>query len=318
MSWPILPLLPLLPLLALALDMVFKDPPGWPHPVRLLGLMADRLEGMARWMGSPLRLLGAVCVILTALAAWAVVMALISLPLIGWAMALYFSYAGLALGSLLQEGGRVAGLLRCGQVEHARSVLAGLVSRDVANLDEDALRRTLAETVSENLNDAFIAPFCFLLFFGPAGLWVYKAVSTMDSMWGYVDERWRELGWAAAKSDDLLAFIPARITAAAMLLCARIMGLATVPSWKRLAGHAARTESPNAGWPMAAAALSLNAGVGGPASYCGRIKEKPWLGPQSVRWDDEKIVQLLTLVRNAGLGFAFAGSMIFFALAVRG
>lgn len=306
---------PLLPLLALALDLAFKDPPGWPHPVRLLGFIADRLEIMARSLQAPSRLLGAVCVTLTAFTSWAVVLSLISLPVIGWAAALYFSYAGLALGGLLQEGSRAAEFLRLGNTEHARSVLAGLVSRDVAALDEEALRRTLAETLSENINDAFIAPFLYLLIFGPAGLWLYKAVSTMDSMWGYADERWRELGWAAAKTDDLLAFIPARITAITMILCARTMRLPSVPSWNRLARHAARTESPNAGWPMAAAALCLNAGMGGPATYFGRIKEKPWLGPQAVPWDDEKISRLLQLLRNSGLGFALIGSTAYFMLA---
>lgn len=308
MAWPFVPLI------ALALDLLLKDPPGWPHPVRLAGYALQRLESLARRQPFPLRLAGCACVTLMAVCAWLCVTALISLPWAGWILAVYFGYAGLALGGLLQEGHRVATLLLLGRIEQARAALAGLVSRDVAHMDEEALRRSLAETVSENFNDAFIAPFFYLLLFGPPGLWVYKTISTMDSMWGYRAEQWKELGWAAARSDDLLAFIPARLSAVALLCCAWPMRFSRLPSWREVKHYAAKTESPNAGWPMATAALLMNAGMGGPTPYFGRVKDKPWIGPQSNSWDNQALARLLRLVRIAGLTFALTGSFIYFAL----
>jgi len=301
MFWPILPLI------ALALDFILKDPPGWPHPVRLLGCVLQRLEPRVRFLPMPQQIVGGMCVVLMAGCTWIMVTALISLPAVGWFLSLYFSYAGLALGGLLQEGGRVAALLRSGEIEQARNALAGLVSRDVTNSGENDLRRSLAETVSENLNDAFVAPFFYLLLLGPAALWVYKAVSTMDSMWGYSTKQWKNLGWAAAKTDDLLAFVPARLSALFLLLCAKGMRFSHMPTWKEIMRHAAKSESPNAGWPMAAAALLLHGGMGGPATYFGCLKLKPRIGPHDTFWDDDKIVRLLRLTRNTGICFALAG-----------
>lgn len=305
---------PLLSLLAVFLDVVFKDPPHWPHPVRLVGRAVNRLESVARSLPLPLRLSGALSVLFLAALTWFIVALLSSLPLFGLLAAMYFSYAGLALGSLLAEGRHVAELLGRGRIEEARAALSGLVSRDVSRMDEDSLRRSLAETVSENFNDAFVAPVSYLVLFAPPGLWAYKTVSTMDSMWGYTTDQWKDLGWAAARVDDLLAFIPARLSALVMLLCARTQGIAPLPTFQKLARHASRTASPNAGWPMAAAALLFQAGMGGPTPYFGRVTDKPWLGPPEKNWDSHKLDSLLRLIRTAGICFALAASGICFAL----
>jgi len=179
-----------------------------------------------------------------------------SLPLLGWLFWLYFAYAGLALGGLLHAGRGVAALLRAQDITAARAALAGLVSRDVRTMDEQGLRRTLAETISENLNDAFVAPFLYLVCLGPAGLWAYKTVSTMDSMWGYTTvqwrelgwaaaRQWRELGWAAARADDLLAFVPARLSALSLMAAHWLSGHGHRISWSELRRTAAKTDSPN-------------------------------------------------------------------------
>ena len=294
-----------LPLLAAALDLWLKDPPNWPHPVRLIGWMLDRLEHLARSSLLPPRLAGLLCVLSLALGVGLAIKLIVSLPIIGWFLALYFSFAGLALGGLLQEGRRVARLIREQDIEAARTALSGLVSRDVEQLDENGIRRALAETISENLNDAFVAPFFYLVCFGPAGLWTYKTVSTMDSMWGYKTPRWRELGWAAARADDLLAFLPARLTALTLVAAARLQGRPAI-RWSALRRAAASTESPNAGWPMAAAALALRAGMGGPTRYFGQTKPKPWLGPADEPWTNQKLNDLLRLALLAGLGVCAA------------
>ncbi|TVQ99987.1 MAG: cobalamin biosynthesis protein CobD [Desulfovibrionales bacterium] len=294
-----------IPLLAAALDLWLKDPPNWPHPVRLIGWILNRLETFARFCPLPKRPVGLFCVMALALVVGLATQVAISLPFVGWFLALYLGFAGLALGGLLQEGRRVVRLLSRQDLDAARTTLSGLVSRDVDDLDENGVRRALAETISENLNDAFVAPFFYLVCLGPAGLWVYKTVSTMDSMWGYKTPAWQELGWAAARADDILTYLPARMTALAMVSAASLSGYPPV-RLNNLRRTAARTESPNAGWPMAAAALALQAGMGGPTRYFGQPKSKPWLGPEDAPWTDQKLNDLLRLTLLSGLGVCLA------------
>jgi adenosylcobinamide-phosphate synthase len=294
-------ILALLPPLAVLLDLLLGDPARLPHPVRWLGAVINLLEKAVRRPGVPLRFAGAGCVLLVAGGAGVVVWLLSAIPLIGLLFALYLAYAGLGLGCLLAECRKVALHLKQGDVDAARTALSWLVSRDTTDMDEQAIRRALAETVSENLNDGFTAPFFYLMLFGPTGMWVYKAVSTMDSMWGYRSKEWRELGWAAARCDDILAWIPARLTALFMLLAGRFLGLETTGLWGRIGFDASRVESPNAGWPMAAAAWLLRASLGGPAVYFGVVKEKPVLGPQEGEWDDLLLEVLFRLILWSGV-----------------
>ncbi len=295
----------LLPLAALALDLILGDPPSWPHPVRYIGRLLAVEEAFVRRLApGSLKAAGAACLALNAAGVFLAVKLLTMIPVLGWLAGLYLAYAGLALGQLLRECRAVARDLKSGRLEEARARLGGLVSRDVSALDEAGMRRTLAETLSENLNDGLVAPFFFLALGGPALLWAYKVVSTMDSMWGYRTEAYGRLGWAAAKADDVCAFLPARLTAAAMIGAGFFMGL----SWRCLEAvrnDALTTESPNAGWPMAAAAWLLGAPVGGPAVYFGAVKDKPVLGPRGGgSWDDARISRLVRLAAAAGIGSA--------------
>lgn len=267
-----------LPLAAFMLDLALADPRRWPHPVvllgRLLGAQKERTLAAGRQ-----RLAGALALGLIMLAGGGAVALFISLPgVIGVAFALYFSYAGLALGGLLREGRKAARAIQGGSIEEARLAVSMLVSRDVTKLERDALYKTLAETMSENFTDAFVAPFFWLVFLGPVGLWVYKAVSTADSMWGYRHEPWARIGWAAARLDDLLAFVPARLSM--LFLYLGMCGKRSWPGWRVVAAQARLMESPNAGWSMAAAAWLHGAPMGGPVLYAGEIKNKPHLGPE--------------------------------------
>lgn len=279
-------LLDFLPLLAFGLDLALGDPQGWPHPVRWIGWSAQRLEGLGRLLsgGSPSRAwgLGATLILLLAvtlgygLVAW--------LPLLGLLAKVYLAYAGLALGCLLREGRRVNALLDAGDLEGARGALAMLVSRETAVLDEAGCRRTLAETLSENFNDGFAAPLFWLCLAGPLGLWLYKTVSTLDSMWGYRTPEYADLGRFAARTDDLLAWIPARLSFAVLLCCGWLLGLDAGAARRNAPRDARSMESPNAGWPMAAAAWLCGCGMGGPTVYFGKLKNKPVLGPEGAAW----------------------------------
>jgi adenosylcobinamide-phosphate synthase len=292
----------LMPLGAVLLDLALGDPPGWPHPVRLVGKAAAELSPLVRAGGAGAQQAkGAAAALLLAAAAGGTAWFLAALPWLGLFLALYLAYAGLALGQLLREGRAVAASLERGDLEAARGALAMLVSRDTRGLDEAALRRALAETLAENLNDAFAAPFFFLMLGGPGLLWAYKAVSTLDSMWGYKTDEWRHAGWFAARSDDVLAYLPARITAFAMLAAGWLLRLDWDAAYAHLLEDARKPDSPNAGWPMAAAAWLCGGAMGGPAVYFGVPKDKPLLGPEGAGWTDARLANLMTLCRATGL-----------------
>ncbi|MBA4357666.1 MAG: cobalamin biosynthesis protein CobD [Desulfovibrio sp.] len=301
-----------LPVLATVLDLLLGDPHRLPHPVRLIGRWLDWLERHAREWVLGLKGSGALCVVLTAGGAWAVVEFLTGLRYLGMILTLYFAYAGLALGELLDEGRDALELIEEGSLDEAREAVGGLVSRDTSGLDEAELRKTLAETLSENLCDGFVAPAFYLILGGPALLWAYKAVSTMDSMWGYRTERYQDLGWAAARADDLLAYVPARLTALFLLLAGAVLRLPWLEALRRVPAEARTMDSPNAGWPMSTCAWLLQAGMGGPAIYFGEAKIKPELGPKGQEWSIEKLKKLFRLMVFA----AFLGLFVLQAVKV--
>ena len=202
---------------------------------------------------------GLVCLLLLTGVSGLTVWLLISLPLLGALPAVYLAWAGLAMGSLLDTGREVLLRVETYPEPEARQALSWLVSRDTSRMDRPLMRKTLADTLSENFTDALLAPFFWLLLAGPVGLWMYKAVSTTDSMWGYLTERWRRLGWAGARADDCLAFIPARLSVAALwwtdILLRRLRPAARIwdgpwPGFRMVARQAVGMPSPNSGWSM--------------------------------------------------------------------
>ncbi|MBD3806873.1 adenosylcobinamide-phosphate synthase CbiB [Sulfuricurvum sp.] len=148
-----------------------------------------------------------------------------------------------------------------------------LVSRDTENLSDSDIRKAAIETYAENLSDGVIAPLFYLLVFGLVGLFLYKAINTLDSMVGYRNERYEKFGKVSARLDDILNYLPSRITAVIILtLFGRLGRLDQTWHYGRL--H----ESPNAGYPIAAMALCLDLSLGGPTPYFGKMKEKPYFG----------------------------------------
>jgi len=166
-----------------------------------------------------------------------------------------------ALRLLLREVGAVETSLSDG-IEPGRARLAHIVSRDTATLDSVEVRESALESLAENLSDSVVAPLFWFALFGLPGAAVYRFANTADAMWGYRG-RWEWAGKFAARADDLLNLIPARMTAIALLLISpkRISRL------RRLPGEAARTASPNSGWPMGALALALNVRLRKPQVY---------------------------------------------------
>ncbi len=191
---------------------------------------------------------------------------------------LYIYYTGLAAGSLARSGRRLAGRLQRDNLPAARALASGLITRDTDKMDEEDLCRAGIETVAENLNDAVIAPLLFSFIFGPVGMIAYKTIDTLDSMIGYDNREYAELGRAAARLDDLASWIPARLTAFTLIFAALLPGYSASRSWKTMRSDSRLTKSPNAGYPEAAMAGALGVRLGGPDYYFGQLVEKPYLG----------------------------------------
>lgn len=294
---------------AVVLDMALGDPPlPWRHPVCWIGGFLQALEGPARRLGAS-RLVGSVCAALTVGLTGAAVHGLINLPWIGAAAGLYLAYAGLAAESLARTGEQVLEKLENAPLPEAQQALSMLVSRDTSVQDRQTLRKSLADTLAENLTDAVAAPLFWLLIGGPTGLWMYKAVSTMDSMWGYKTPQWLRLGWAGARMDDAAAWLPARLAALLLGLTDRWTRLSAAfggrwPGMGVIARQAGGMESPNSGWPMAAGAWLLGARMGGPTLYFGTMVHKPWVGPpehDARPWDARRLAALCRAVRVMSL-----------------
>ena len=182
----------------------------------------------------------------------------------------------LAQKSLVQHVEAVGDALRL-SLSQGRRAVAMIVGRDTAALDEPAVARAAIESAAENLSDGVIAPAFWFLIGGLPGILIYKITNTADSMIGHRTPRHEEFGWAAARFDDLLNLIPARLTA---LLIALAHGwLDPAPILRDAPLH----RSPNAGWPEAAMAVVLNVALSGPRSYHGEMREFPWVWPEGRR-----------------------------------
>lgn len=165
-----------------------------------------------------------------------------------------------------------------------------LVSRDTQNLTPSDINKAAIETYAENLSDGVIAPLFYLLCFGIGGLFVYKAINTLDSMVGYKNERYERFGKFAAKLDDVANFIPARLTA--LLIALLFLSKEAFLKFYTFGKH---HESPNAGLPISAMSLSLGLALGGPTSYFGKLKQKPYFGNGRKDITQDDLKESLTL-----------------------
>lgn len=276
-------------LLGYLLDFLFGDPPQWPHPIRLIGRVCQFWEEFwyrdAAWAGGLYWLSVMGTVLLPALLAVGL------LPLLpralGIGAAAYLVYTCLATRSLHLESRRVMEALKRDDLAGARMQLSMLVSRETAHLTPPEIRRAVLETVAENLGDGVVGPMFYGLFLGIPGMLGYKTASTMDSMAGYLNDRYRHFGWAAARADDVLNYLPARLTAVLVAAVAPVGGLSCQGAWRAARRDARKLKSPNAGWPMAATAGALGVRLGGPAVYFGQIVEKPYMGEEARDLEDK-------------------------------
>jgi adenosylcobinamide-phosphate synthase len=264
-------------LLGVAADLLLGDPRWLPHPIRGFGWVASRLERVWRKAPFGMRLAGAgfwlSAVGVACLVVW---LSLRMLPR-PW-ITVYWIFSLLALRDLDRHAGAVNEALKVGDLTEARRKTAMIVGRDTASLDEKEILRATFESVAENLNDAVIAPLFYLALTGPLGMAAYKAVNTLDSMVGYRSPRYREFGWVSARVDDLANWVPARLSALLVWLCALRPGFDFAGSVRATLRDARRQPSPNAGYPEAAVAGALGVRLGGVNFYAGMPSPKEFLG----------------------------------------
>lgn len=197
---------------------------------------------------------------------------------LGWIIELFAIASLLAFRSLHQHVKAVANGL-AHDIHDGRLAVSHIVGRDVSALDEHGVARACVESLAESFCDGVVAPFFYAALFGLPGIALYKLVNTADSMIGHKDARYREFGWAAARLDDVLNFIPARIAALLIVLAAAMHPRARWrASLRMLMRDHAKHDSPNAGWPEAAMAGALGLQLAGPVSYDGEMMEKPYIG----------------------------------------
>ena len=259
--------------LAMVLD-AFLGEPDWlwkrlPHPAVLAGRLIGWADGRfnagrhRKWRGA---------------------MLVLALVVVGGVIGTALS----ALGPLVEVIGAAILLAQKSLVTHVRAVAEGLrmslpqgrravsmiVSRDTTDMPAEGVARSAIESAAENLSDGVVAPaFCFLVA-GLPGILIYKLINTADSMIGYRTPRYVDFGWAAARLDDLLNLVPARLTALIIALLSGRMG-----DWRDIRADAVRHRSPNAGWPEAAMARVLGVALAGPRAYDGVMQLFPWVHP---------------------------------------
>ncbi|NTU54203.1 MAG: cobalamin biosynthesis protein [Chlorobiaceae bacterium] len=303
---------------AFLLDLLLGDPQWFPHPVRLLGMLASGAERFFRSRTVlPLRVAG----VLTAATVIGMTVGVVQLllwqaarfhPVAGLVVSVLLLYFAIAPRDLAAHAGAVRRALLAGDLPLARQKVSMMVGRDTLSLDQEGVSRAAVESVAENTSDGVTAPLFYGLFFGPAGAWLYKASNTLDSMFGYRNERYLEFGWASARFDDLMNFLPSRMTVLAVAAAAFILRLDPVFSIRSVRAGARLHESPNAGYPESAFAGALGVTLGGTRSYGGVMKTVPTLGLRNGAMDASTIGRATRLMYVSTSLFLAAGCAILF------
>lgn len=316
-------------LTAILCDYLFGDPRLPFHPVRLIGALCQRAEGYFRGVaGGPAaagRLTVLSVLLISALTVALVFSVLVQISsLLASVLAVLLLYTTVAARDLARHSGAVHRRLAAGDLEGARQAVAMIVGRDVNRLDRQGVCRAAVETVAENTVDGVTAP----LFWGivcslPAaalavdpiiltagGAILYKAVNTMDSLFGYKNEKYLHFGRTAARLDDCANYLPARLTPLCMIVAAVLLHLDWRGALRVYGRDRRRHASPNAGHPEAAVAGALGVRLGGPSVYFGEVVDKPYLG------DDLRDIAMEDILRANSL--MYLGALLFAAFLLVG
>ena len=302
-------------MIGFALDGLLGDPAWLYHPVCVIGKYISFMEKRLRARGGNLRRSALVLTASTVLLSMAVTAGILfalgrlgrGYRLIGMAL---LDWMGIAVTCMAKEARGVERALAQG-VAAGRTQVARIVGRDTQRLSEEEIIKATVETVAENTTDGVVSPLLYAALGGPVLLWGFKAANTLDSMVGYLDEKYRDIGWSSARLDDVLNFLPARITGVLMCAAAWLLGMDGKNAWRILLRDHANHKSPNCAWSEAAAAGALHIQLGGTHDYFGKPIEKPTIG------DDDRPVERADIGRANRLLYVTSALMAL-ALALAG
>jgi adenosylcobinamide-phosphate synthase len=302
--------------IGVALDLAIGDPTYAWHPIRIVGraltwtearLRAAGLNGYAGgvllfvWLA--LVAVGATCL--------GIAVAARASPALAWLIHAFIVYSLLALGALLRHVWRIERALRAGNLSHARSAVSELVGRDTDRMAAGACRRAAVESLSENLTDGFVSPVFWYALIGVPGLVLFKVVSTMDSMVGYKTERYLRFGWCGARLDDLMNYVPARLTWLVIVaVAAAVPGYSASKAWTVGLRQHGLLLSPNSGWSEAATAGALQRRLVGPIWLGGQLVTDRWIGDgrDAPVQDPVDVTRAMVLVVWCGMAVTFAAT----------
>jgi adenosylcobinamide-phosphate synthase len=303
---------------AVAADLAVGDPVYSWHPVRLIGRTLTWMEarlrsaGLDGYVGGVLLFIGLAAISVGIASAIVVAAAVVSVPL-AWIVHAMLLYSLFALGDLVHHVRRIEAAVGAGDLPRARTAVSALVGRDTDRMDGAACRRAAVESLSENLTDGFVSPVFWYLLGGLPGLVLFKVVSTMDSMVGYKTPRYLRFGWCGARLDDVMNYLPARLTWLVIAAIAAVLpGCSTVKAWTVGLRQHALLLGPNSGWSEAATAGAIQRRIVGPIWLKGVMVTDLWIGdpsdpPLEAAAD---VTRALVLVVASGVAVAILGAAV--------
>lgn len=295
---------------AVVLDWLIGDPYWFPHPIIYIGKLIKSLEKLGRRMCKTprsLKLYGGLIVLIVCAVTFFIPFIVLwltkDIPWLHHTLNILILWTTLAARSLHKEGIKVYDSLQRKDIEDARLKLSYIVGRDTKSLSEEEIIRADVETVAENTSDGLIAPLFFAAIGGAPLAMLYKGVNTMDSMLGYLNEKYKDIGFFPAKNDDVFNFIPARITGMLMALSAPVVNGNIIRSLKIMIRDRKNHKSPNCAYPEAAAAGAMNIQLGGTNTYFGEVMVKPTIGDKNEKLNYSHIKDAVKLMYSTEVLF---------------
>lgn len=284
--------------IAYLLDLIIGDPYSFPHPVRFIGNLIRFTEGKIRKIFKSKKqlkiggfLLWIITVGFTALVTNLILNLLCINNIFYVIIASIILYTTLSTKCLADEAKKIYEVLKTGDIEKSRKQLSYIVGRDTTSLNENEIIRATVETVAENTVDGIISPMMYGFIGGPVLAMAYKAINTLDSMVGYKNEKYGDIGFASAKIDDIANFIPARITPFFMMIASFILGFNSKKSIKIAMRDRKNHKSPNCAYAEGAVAGALEVQLGGTNMYFGEKIYKPTIGDKDRELEVEDILK---------------------------
>lgn len=293
----------LIMILGYIMDLVFGDPYWFPHPVRFIGKLISKTEKFIRKHAKSEKslkywgiLMWLVPVVTTALVTALIVKIASFNKYVEIFVSAFIIYTTLSTKCLKDEATKIYNVLETGDIKKSRVQLSYIVGRDTTNLSQSEIIRATVETVAENTVDGTISPMFYGFLFGPVGAMTYKVINTLDSMVGYKNDKYLNLGCVSAKLDDVANFIPARLTAIFMPLGAFLCGMNGLNSFKIAIRDRKNHKSPNCAFAEGAAAGAIGVQLGGTNIYFGKEVYKPTIGDKKRELENYDIVRMNKLM----------------------